>query len=120
MINYWKNYKIILGQPDFDLFVLSIFNKDIKILNHNENIFNTDETLSTNRIEKYSFLNLLKGIKLNKRSDKNLKNILQYKVLRIFNYETIAFEIILFIFLIISIILKNKYLFLIIITLFIL
>lgn len=94
-INYLlKNYKIILGQPDFDLFVLKII-KNIKILTHPFNIFITDESDSLNRIDKYNILNLL-NFKLCKRSDKTLKCLLCYKVFRISNYEIIAYEIILF------------------------
>lgn len=112
------NYKIILGHIDFDIFMLKIFN-GFKILTHDFNIFKTDESESLNRLDKYNFLNILK-FKLSNRSDKNLKDILCYKVFRINSYEIIAYEIILIFLLIISLILRNKYLFLIIIILLIL
>lgn len=119
-INYLlKNYKIILGQPDFDLFVLKII-KNIKILTHPFNIFTTDESDSLNRIDKYNILNLL-NFKLCKRSDKTLKCLLCYKVFRILNYEIIAYEIILFFFIVLNFFLcKNIYLFLIFFILLIL
>lgn len=114
-----NNHKIILGHLDFDLYILKLLNK-IKLLTHKENLFITDENESTNRKDNYNILRLLDNIKLSERCDKNLRHFLTFKVFRIFNYETIVFEILLFVLLIISIILKLKYLFIIIIILLIL
>ena len=114
-----NNHKIILGHLDFDLYLLKLLNK-IKLLTHKENLFVTDENVSTNRKNNYNILRLLDNIKLSKRCDKNLRHFLTFKVFRIFNYETIVFEILLFVLLIISIIFKLKYLFFIIIILLIL
>ena len=114
-----NNHKIILGHLDFDLYILKLLNK-IKLLTHKENLFITDENESTNRKDNYKILTLLDSIKLSERSNKNLRLFLTFKVFRIFNYETIVFELLLFILLIISITLKLKYLFFIIIILFIL
>jgi len=114
-INYMiKNYKIILGHIDFDLYVQKLLGKYI-ILTHSFNIFRTDENTSTNRKEKYLTLDLFNNIYLTKRSDKNLKHLVSYKVFKLFNYEFIAYEIFLFLILIISILFKNKKLFIIII-----
>jgi len=85
------NHKILLGHLDFDLYVLHLFSK-INILTHSFNIFKTDETESTNRLDKYSSLNLLNNIHFGERCDKNLKHFLTFKVFRILNYETIVFE----------------------------
>lgn len=114
-----NNHKIILGHLDFDLYLLKLLNK-IKLLTHKENLFITDENESTNRKDNYNILRLLDNIKLSERCDKNLRHFLTFKVFRIFNYETIVFEILLFVLLIISIIFKLKYLFFIIIILLIL
>ena len=114
-----NNHKIILGHLDFDLYVLKLLNK-IKLLTHKINLFNTDENESTNRKDNYKILRLLDNIKLTDRCNKNLRHFLTFKVFRIFNYETIVFEILLFVLLIISIIFKLKYLFFIIIILLIL
>lgn len=114
-----NNHKIILGHLDFDLYLLKLLNK-IKLLTHKENLFVTDENVSTNRKNNYNILRLLDNIKLSERCDKNLRHFLTFKVFRIFNYETIVFEILLFVLLIISIIFKLKYLFFIIIILLIL
>jgi len=114
-----NNHKIILGHLDFDLYVLKLLNK-IKLLTHKENLFITDENESTNRKDNYNILRLLDNIKLSDRCDKNLRHFLTFKVFRIFNYETIVFELLLFVLLIISIIFKIKYLFFIIIILLIL
>ena len=114
-----NNHKIILGHLDFDLYLLKLLNK-IKLLTHRENLFITDENESTNRKDNYNILRLLDNIELSERCDKNLRHFLTFKVFRIFNYETIVFEILLFVLLIISIILKLKYLFFIIIILLIL
>ena len=114
-----NNHKIILGHLDFDLYILKLLNK-IKLLTHKENLFITDENESTNRKDNYKILTLLDSIKLSERSNKNLRLFLTFKVFRIFNYETIVFELLLFVLLIISITLKLKYLFFIIIILFIL
>lgn len=114
-----NNHKIILGHLDFDLYILKLFNK-ITLLTHTENLFITDENKSTNRKDNYNILRLLDNIKLSDRSDKNLRHFLTFKVFRIFNYETIVFEILLIVLLIISITLKFKYLFFIIIILLIL
>lgn len=112
-------HKILIGHLDFDLYILHLFFK-IVIITHETNIFKTDETDSTNRLDKYSSLNLLSTIHLGHRCDKNLKQLLTFKVFRIFNYETIVFEIILFSLLIISLIFRSKYLLLIVCILFIL
>lgn len=112
-------HKILIGHLDFDLYILHLLSK-IKMITHKTNIFKTDETDSSNRLDKYSSLNLLSGIHLGQRCDKNLKQLLTFKVFRIFNYETIVFEIILFTLLIISIIFKSRYLLLIVCILFIL
>ena len=114
-----NNHKIILGHLDFDLYLLKLLNK-IKILTHKRNLFITDENESTNRKDNYNILRLLDNIKLSDRCDKNLRHFLTFKVFRILNYETIVFELLLFILLIVSIILKLKYLFFIIIILLIL
>uniref|UniRef100_A0A6C0LE36 Uncharacterized protein n=1 Tax=viral metagenome TaxID=1070528 RepID=A0A6C0LE36_9ZZZZ len=114
-----NNHKITLGHLDFDLYILKLLNK-IKVLTHKENLFITDENESTNRKDNYNILRLLDNIKLSDRCDKNLRHFLTFKVFRIFNYETIVFELLLFVLLIISIILKLKYLFFIIIILLIL
>lgn len=114
-----NNHKIILGHLDFDLYVLKLLNK-IKLLTHKENLFITDENESSNRKNNYNILKLLDNIKLSDRCDKNLRHFLTFKVFRIFNYETIVFELLLFVILIISIIFKLKYLFFIIIILLIL
>ena len=114
-----NNHKIIIGHLDFDLYILKLLNK-IKLLTHKENLFITDENESTNRKDNYNILRLLDNIKLSDRCDKNLRHFLTFKVFRIFNYETIVFEILLFVLLIISIIFKLKYLFFIIIILLIL
>lgn len=114
-----NNHKIILGHLDFDLYLLKLLNK-IKLLTHKENLFITDENESTNRKDNYNILRLLDNIKLSERCDKNLRHFLTFKVFRIFNYETIVFELLLFVLLIISIIFKLKYFFLIIIILLIL
>lgn len=100
------NHKIILGQTDFDLYVIKMLNK-ITMLTHSYNIFITDEKESTNRKEIYNALNLLDNIYLGNRCDKNLKQMLSFKVFRIHNYEIIVFELILIIPLIISIICKS-------------
>ena len=114
-----NNHKIILGHIDFDIYILKLLNK-IKLLTHKENLFITDENESTNRKDNYNILRLLDNIKLSERCDKNLRHFLTFKVFRIFNYETIVFELLLFVLLIISIIFKLKYLFFIIIILLIL
>ena len=114
-----NNHKIILGHLDFDLYVLKLLNK-IKLLTHKENLFITDENESSNRKNNYNILKLLDNIKLTDRCDKNLRHFLTFKVFRILNYETIVFELLLFVLLIISIIFKLKYLFFIIIILLIL
>ena len=114
-----NNHKIILGHLDFDLYILKLLNK-IKVLTHKENLFITDENESSNRKDNYNILRLLDNIKLSDRCDKNLRHFLTFKVFRILNYETIVFELLLFILLIISIIFKLKFLFLIIIILLIL
>jgi len=114
-----NTYKIILGHIDFDLYIFKLLNKII-LLSHSYNIFITDETESANRKNNYNILEILNGIKLSKRCDKNLKHFLTYKVFRIYNYETIVFEILLFVLFIISFIFKLKYLFFIIIILLIL
>ena len=114
-----NTYKIILGHIDFDLYIFKLLNKII-LLTHPYNIFTTDESESTNRKDNYNILKILNGIKLSKRCDKNLKHFLTYKVFRIYNYETIVFEILLFVLFIISFIFKLKYLFFIIIILLIL
>ena len=114
-----NNHKIILGHLDFDLYILKLLNK-IKVLTHKENLFITDENESSNRKDNYNILRLLDNIKLSDRCDKNLRHFLTFKVFRILNYETIVFELLLFVLLIISIIFKLKYLFFIIIILLIL
>jgi hypothetical protein len=114
-----NEHKIILGHLDFDLYILKLLNK-ITVITHEKNLFITDENESTNRKDNYNILKLLNNIKLSHRSDKNLRHFLSYKVFRIFNYETIVFELLLFVLLIVFIILKLKYLFLIIIILLIL
>ena len=114
-----NNHRIILGHLDFDLYLLKLLNK-IKLLTHKENLFITDENESTNRKDNYNILRLLDNIKLSERCDKNLRHFLTFKVFRILNYETIVFELLLFVLLIISIIFKLKYLFFIIIILLIL
>lgn len=114
-----ENHTILIGHLDFDLYVLYLLSK-INQVTHSTNMFQTDETESTNRLDKYSSLNLLSNIHLGTRCDKNLKQFLTFKVFRIFNYETIAFEIILFVLLIIAIMFRNTYLLFIIILLFIL
>ena len=114
-----NEHKIILGHLDFDLYILKLLNK-ITLITHEKNLFITDENESTNRKDNYNILKLLNNIKLSHRSDKNLRHFLSYKVFRIFNYETIVFELLLFVLLIVFIILKLKYLFLIIIILLIL
>ena len=114
-----NNHKIILGHIDFDLYVLKLLNK-IKLLTHRKNLFITDENESTNRKDNYNILILLDNIKLSDRCNKNLRHFLTFKVFRILNYETIVFELLLFVLLIISIIFKLKYLFFIIIILLIL
>ena len=111
-------HKILIGHLDFDLYVLHLLSK-IKMITHKTNIFKTDEKDSTNRLDKYYSLNLLSDIYLGQRSDKNLKQMLTFKVFRIFNYETIVFEIILFTLLILSIKFRIKYLLFIIFVLFI-
>lgn len=116
--NILSNYKIYLGHLDFDLYILKLLNK-ITLLTHSHNLFITNENESTNRKDKYNVLKLLDNIKLSERSDKNLRHFISFKVFRIFDYETIVFELILFILLIISIIFKLKYLFLIVIILLI-
>ena len=116
--NLLDKFKIYIGQIDIDLYILNLVS-NYNVLTHNYNIFKTDETESTNRIDRYNFLNIVKGVKLFSRSDKDFKNILSFKIFRIFNYELIVFEIFLLILLIFSIILKNYYLFLIVIILFI-
>ena len=113
-----NNHNIILGHLDFDLYVLKLLNK-IKLLTHKKNLFITDENESTNRKDNYKVLTLFDNIKLSKRCDKNLRHFLTFKVFRIFNYEIIVFELLLFVLLIISIIFKLKYLFFIIIILLI-
>ena len=105
-----SNYKIIIGHLDFDLYMLKLLNK-IKLLTHKENLFITDESESTNRIDKYNILKLLDNIKLSNRSDKNLRHFLTYKIFRIFNYEIVVFELLLLVLIIILILLKVKYLF---------
>lgn len=114
-----NNHRIILGHLDFDLYLLKLLNK-IKLLTHKENLFITDENESTNRKDNYNILRLLDNIKLSDRCDKNLRHFLTFKVFRFFNYETIVFELLLFVLLIVSIIFKLKYLFFIIIILLIL
>lgn len=114
-----NKYVTILGQIDFDLFILNLCNK-ITIITHTYNLFTTDESESTNRKDKYNILKFMDNIKLSKRSDKNLKHYLTYKVFKIFNYETIVYEILLFVLLVISMYFKLKYLFFIIIILLIL
>lgn len=114
-----KNYKIILGHFDFDLYVLKLLNK-CNMLTHKNNIFITNEEESTNRKDNYSILKLFSNIKLSKRCNKDLRHFLSYKVFRFFNYETIVFEILLFVLMIISFIFKLKYLFFIVIILLIL
>ena len=94
-----NNHKIILGHLDFDLYLLKLLNK-IKLLTHKENLFITYENESTNRKDNYNILRLLDNIKLSERCDKNLRHFLTFKVFRIFNYETIVFEILLFVLLI--------------------
>ena len=106
--NILSNYKIYLGHLDFDLYILKLLNK-ITLLTHSHNLFITNENESTNRKDKYNILKLLDNIKLSERSDKNLRHFISFKVFRIFDYETIVFELILFILLIISIIFKLKY-----------
>ena len=105
-----NNHKIILGHLDFDLYLLKLFNK-ITLLTHTENLFITDENESTNRKDNYNILRLFDNIKLSDRCNKNLRNFLTFKVFRIFDYETIVFEILLIVLLIISIIFNLKYLF---------
>ena len=114
-----NNHKIILGQIDFDIYILKLLNK-IKLLTHKENLFITDENESTNRKDNYKILRLLDNIKLSDRCDKNLRHFLTFKIFKILNYEIIVFEILLLVLLIISIIFKLKYLFFIIIILLIL
>ena len=114
-----NNHRIILGHLDFDLYLLKLLSK-IKLLTHKENLFITDENESTNRKDNYNILRLLDNIKLSDRCDKNLRHFLTFKVFRILNYETIVFELLLFVLLIVSIIFKLKYLFFIIIILLIL
>ena len=114
-----KNYKIILGHLDFDLYILKLLNK-IKLLTHYKNLFITDEIQSSNRKDNYNILKLLDNIKLSSRCDKNLRHFLTYKVFKIFNYELIVFELLLFILLIISLIYKLKFFFILIIILLIL
>ena len=119
--NLYNKYKILVGQVDFDVYFCNLFGilGNYKLLTHNYNLFRTDERESSNRIDKYNCLNILKGLKLSSRSDKDLKIILSFKTFRIFEYEFIVFELLLITLLIISIIFKNYYLFLIVIILFI-
>ena len=111
------SHKILLGHVDFDLNLLNLLKK-INIRTHEKNLFLTDESNSTNRNEKYNLLNLLGNFKLSKRSDKTIKQLLSYKVFRIYNYETIAYEIILLFLLILSILFSKKYLIISILFLF--
>lgn len=112
-----NSHKILLGHVDFDLNLLNLLKK-INIRTHEKNLFLTDESNSTNRNEKYNLLNLLGNFKLSKRSDKTIKQLLSYKVFRIYNYETIAYEIILLFLLILSILFRKKYLIISILLLF--
>lgn len=114
----FHNFNLIFGQIDSDLFISYKLGNIIQLC-HNYNIFRTNENSSSNRDNKYNFLNML-DFKIYKRNDKKLKDFLSYKIYRINNYEIIAYEIILLFFLLLSIIFRNKYIFLIIIILFIL
>ena len=105
-----------MGHIDFDLFILNIFNKIIVKI-HSYNIFITDENDSLNRINKYKFLKLFKTVKITERCDKSLTDMLNYKVIKINDKDYIVIDIVLFVFLILSLVFKNKYLFLIIIIL---
>ena len=111
-----KEQRILFGHLDFDLFILNIFKK-INVKTHPYNIFITDERDSLNRINKYNFSSLFKNVKITKRCDKSLADILNYKVIKIYDNDYIVIDIVLFVFLILSLVLKNKYLFLIIIIL---
>lgn len=102
-------HKILIGHLDFDLYVLHLLSK-IKMITHKNNIFITEESTSSNRIDKYLSLDLLSNIYLGRRCDKNLKQLLTFKVFRIMNYEIIVYEIILIILLILFIIYKKIYL----------
>lgn len=119
--NLYNKYKILVGHVDFDIYFCNLFGilGNYKLVTHNYNLFRTDESESSNRIDKYNCLNILKGLKLSSRSDKDLKIILSFKTFRIFEYEFIVFELLLIKLLIISIIFKNFYLFFIVIILFI-
>ena len=119
--NLYNKYKILVGHVDFDVYFCNLFGilGNYKLVTHNYNLFRTDESESSNRIDKYNCLNILKGLKLTSRSNKDLKIILSFKTFRIFEYEFIVFELLLITLLIISIIFKNFYLFLIVIILFI-
>ncbi len=109
-----KNTSIILGHIDFDLYIQNLLNKII-IYTHHFNIFKTDETTSNARKNKYNILNIFDNIYLSSRSDKSLKHILSYKVIKLYNYNFIVFELFIFFLLIILILLNKKYIFLIII-----
>tara|TARA_E500000178_G_C17038017_1_gene764590 strand:+ start:1824 stop:2576 length:753 start_codon:yes stop_codon:yes gene_type:complete len=111
-----KSHQIMLGQIDFDIYLAKIF-KNIKILTHNFNVFKTNEETSTNRIDKYNLLNKC-HIYISKRSDKSLTDICNYKILRLFKYDIIVFDVVFLILFSIAILCKKRYMFLIIIILF--
>lgn len=103
------------GHIDIDLYISSFFS-NIKLINHNKNLFMTDELISSHRKEKYTGLKLF-NYKISNRSNKKLKDILSYKIFEINNYEFITYELMLFILLCIAYYYKNKYLFFMIIIL---
>ena len=113
-----KNLILFFGHLDADLYLSYLFNK-INIKTHHFNIFITDETSSLNRIDnKHILIDFFCDFKLTKRCDKKLKDILSYKVFRIFTYNISLYDILLFIIILILYLITQKKIFLVIGILF--